>query len=155
MPTGRWDAAAAALDGKIYVLGGGRLNDRSLRVVEVFDPLRGFWRVQASLRRMRSSLAACVLDGQLYAIGGDPDDFEGGDPDDLTWDLVERFDEAESSWILLPEHHTPRGGLAAAALDGHLHVIGGGADVHGLSTEQDELHEVLIPSTVLYVHRKD
>jgi len=76
-PTKRYRAAAAALGGVIYLVGG---EDRSMpevcgdvvSTVEVYDPVSNTWSSKAPIKVARSliSLAVDEANNKLYAIGG-------------------------------------------------------------------------------------
>ena len=68
-PGPRWYAGCAALDGKIYVVGGTDGN-ADLSRVDRFDPSTNTWDTVAPLPWPRSSLAGCEYGGRVYAIGG-------------------------------------------------------------------------------------
>lgn len=84
MTTARGNPAAAALDGMVYVAGGGK-SGNFLKEVERFDPRTRTWTSVPSLpksgwkpvapmldSRARHKLVA--VDGYLYAIGGENDE---------------------------------------------------------------------------------
>ena len=59
----------AAVDGKIYAIGGydgGSVLDS----VEAYDPQLGAWALVASMSGKRHCHASVVLDGKIYAMGG-------------------------------------------------------------------------------------
>ncbi|CAE8615186.1 unnamed protein product [Polarella glacialis] len=127
MTTERTGLAAAVLDGQLYALGGyarggNARGGKDLDTVERFDPRAG-WQRAPSMPTKRYDLAAAVLDGQLYALGGHDDDFYGGN----ALDTVERFDP-RAGWQRAPSMPTKRSGLAAAVLDGQLYALGGRDD---------------------------
>jgi N-acetylneuraminic acid mutarotase len=71
--------AGAALDGKIYAIGGQHLwnEDSPLAEVDAYDPKTDRWTKVASLPQPRShiSSAALVVDGRIVVIGGATTDF--------------------------------------------------------------------------------
>ncbi len=69
MPTARHSMAAAAIDGRLYVVGG---NDGTGNVdtVEVYDPVTDTWSTDTSLPTPRQQLVAEVINGELYAVTG-------------------------------------------------------------------------------------
>ena len=69
MPTARESLAAAAVNGKIYAIGGGN-SFGVLSTVEVYDPASNTWSTAASMRTARTELAAADANGLIYAIGG-------------------------------------------------------------------------------------
>ena len=81
MPMARAHHAAAALNGKIYVLGGE--NAGALDVVEEYDPSADLWRTLAPLPSVRNRLAVVPVAGRMLAIGG---------TDLLQWKQVNQYD---------------------------------------------------------------
>ena len=60
MSATRIGAAAAAFDGKLYVMGG-TSGDNPLASVEVFDPLTDCWSEGPALKAERAAACAAVL----------------------------------------------------------------------------------------------
>merc|ERR1712091_429296 len=90
MTTARIDAAAAAVDGKLYSLGGFDEDYTKLATTDVYDPVKNTWAAVAPMPTARAQLAAGVVDGELYALGGVSDD--GGEEKLL--DTAEVYDPA-------------------------------------------------------------
>ncbi len=70
MPTERYGFAVAALNGKIYVVGGKNELGATLRTVEAYDPATDTWATLAPMPTARSILALVPHNGRLYALGG-------------------------------------------------------------------------------------
>jgi N-acetylneuraminic acid mutarotase len=120
LPAPRNEVVAAAVNGKIYVLGGSVSGNSSLTRNEEYDPATDTWRARAALPSGASHMAAAVLNGKIYAIGG----FVGRDHVGAV-DHVLEYDPAADTWRAIAPLGTRRGSVAAAALDGRIHVIGG------------------------------
>jgi len=109
------------VDGKLYALGGYRdpTDDRgwtNLDTVEVYDPATDTWAAMAPMLTARMGLAAAVVDGKLFALGGIPHDFE----------YEQAYDPATNTWAAVAPMPTHMGfGLAAAVVDGKLYALGG------------------------------
>jgi N-acetylneuraminic acid mutarotase len=115
LPAPRGGHAAAVLDGRIHVIGGG--NSRStIADHTVFDPRTQQWSELAPLPRSMGSPAAVVHGGVLYSVGGrsGPSDF--GD--------VYRYDAANDRWVPMPSI-PPRGTAGAVSYCGGIHLFGG------------------------------
>ncbi len=126
---------AAALDGKLYAIGGNRGSvSTSLSDVESYDPVANEWKGVGAMSAARSGFASVVVDGSVYAIGGEGKAGVLG--------LVEAFDPKKGVWSKLsPGLPDPRRGLAAAAWKNRIYVLGGGRR-SGLSVT--DLNSVLI-----------
>lgn len=74
LPVVRQAAAAAVLDGKIYLVGGVGTGGGLIPTTSVYDPLANRWQSIAPLPTPRALLALAAFDGRLWAIGG-----RGGD----------------------------------------------------------------------------
>jgi N-acetylneuraminic acid mutarotase len=124
MPTARQEVAAAALDGRLYVIGGFGPSAEPVATVEAYDPATDAWQARASLPAPLHHPAAAVVDGRLFVVGG----YTGGR---LRWTPVAtvlEYDRAADAWHYRAPMPTPRGALAVAALGGRLHAVGGSTD---------------------------
>jgi N-acetylneuraminic acid mutarotase len=72
MPTARSGIAAAALNGKIFVVGGestaGTFNE-----TESYDPAKNEWETWAPMPTARHGLGAAVWGKEIYVISGGPE----------------------------------------------------------------------------------
>ena len=99
-------AAAACLNGHVYVTGGFD-GKRDLKTAERHDPVKNKWRRIASMRIARSGhgLVAFHSEGDaLYSIGG----AAGAD----AFSSVERYDVTQNSWTEVAPLTIPRTGLS-------------------------------------------
>ena len=113
MPAGDYGLAAAAVNGKIYTVGG--FNDPN--EFQVYDPIINSWSFATPMPTPRSSLAAAALNGKIYAIGG----LNGSTP----VATVEVYDLPSGSWGTAAPMNVARYGLAAVATNGMIYAIGG------------------------------
>ena len=129
MPTVRYLAAAAALNGKIYVIGGLATDVSNVNTVEVYDPATKSWSTAASMPTARRALAAVTLNNKIYALGG----FGG-----QYLSTVEVYDAASDTWSAAADMPTARVGLAAAVVNGKIYAAGGG---NGNSLDSLEVYD--------------
>jgi N-acetylneuraminic acid mutarotase len=77
------------------------------------------WTSVASMPTARESVAACAIDGYIYAIGGFPGQADPGIP------VNERYDPETNAWTTMQPMPTGRRMPATAVVDGKCYVMGG------------------------------
>ncbi|MBI4267941.1 MAG: hypothetical protein HY662_04060, partial [Chloroflexi bacterium] len=117
-PSPRSEVTAAALAGKVYVIGGLTPNAGVTRLVEAYDPISNSWQRRADLPVPLHHTAAVALDDKVYVIAG----FSGGF---TPIDSVFAYDSNTDQWSARASLPTPRGAHAAAVVNGKIYVIGG------------------------------
>jgi len=86
----RWHAAAI-FNNKLYVCGGGGLNNCLHRSVEVFDSESGLWIIDSQMIKPRWNFNLLVYKNELYAVGGqnfDKFSIEKRNNETKLWELV-------------------------------------------------------------------
>ena len=78
---------------KLYIVGGSAPGSVPLATLHRYDSMANAWEAVASMSTARQSLAAAVVDGKLYAMGG----YDG--PNWLS--SVERYDPAKNEWVAM------------------------------------------------------
>lgn len=123
MPTARYGCVAAAMGGRLYVVGGhdGR---RVLSSADRFDPATEKWEALPPMPTARSRCAAATLRGRLYVVGGRDGRAAAGTP------AAECFEPAEGGWKSLPPMPLVPLWCAAAAMGGSLYVVGSDSERH-------------------------
>ena len=144
LPTERFGIAAGTLLGYVYVVAGsgietgakptgpialqaggpagaGAKNVCSLNLVERYDPAANKWEEVAKCSATRAGLAAAVLNGHLYVVGGASDALFGS----VILSSAEKYNPRDNTWRNISPMNTKRAGLSVAAVDGHLYAIGG------------------------------
>jgi N-acetylneuraminic acid mutarotase len=160
LPTLRAQAGAAAVNGKIYVIGGNG-NDGDTGVNEVYDPNTNTWTTKAPMPTARSGFAFAVAHNKVYAIGGRRGQqllnvVEEYDPLTDTWRTRTPFPATTASvgcavnnriyvftsspweydpvidgWTPKAPMPTARGSFAVTELEGKIYAIGGVAGGFG------------------------
>ena len=126
MPTKRWGHSAVAYNGKIYVFGG-RSTGVPYSSIEVYDPQFNTWETisDSTIPTPRYCLTTCVLDSNIYAIGGWY--HSGGGP---IYDKVEVYNPDSNMWYTETPMPTPLAVLASIVLDGKIYLYGGTRTTH-------------------------
>lgn len=119
LPTAREHLAAAALDGKLYVISGRWGSSGNLYTLEVYDPQTDTWDSLAEMITPTSGFTAGVIDGHIHVTGGEALRL------DATLDQHEVYDPAADRWTALPDAPLSRHGHASAVIDGRWYVVGG------------------------------
>lgn len=115
LPSPRGGHAAAVLDGRVHVIGGGN-SSSTIADHSVYDLATNTWTSAAPLPRAEGSPAAVVLDGKLYAIGG-----RSGSSD---YSNVYLYDPQQDAWTAGPSIPA-RGTAGAVVYRGSIYVFGG------------------------------
>lgn len=128
-PTKRTEVAAAALNDKIYVVGGfeepGLSNLLDLAItpaVEEYDPSTDQWTSRAPMPVGLHHVGIGVAGDKLYVIGGYKQSVFS------VWKpvaTVYAYDPATDTWAERAPMPTPRGALSVTAYDGKLYAVGG------------------------------
>lgn len=118
----------AAVEGKIYVVGGftGPFGKRNpIASVWQYDPAADRWQKRAPLAAPRGALAVAVLDGRIYAMGGEQ--FKGATQSDGYEPVsdVAVYDPKSNAWEVLPPMKQRRDHLVAGAIGGRVYAVGG------------------------------
>ncbi|MBG30478.1 MAG: hypothetical protein CMI31_10830 [Opitutae bacterium] len=100
-----------SLDGKIYFVGGH--NGSTKNIAERYDPASNQWETLAPMSLARKGVAAAVLNGKLYAIGG-----EGHTS-------VEIFDPQTGQWSAGPSLPSEVNHGTAITVGGKILLVGG------------------------------
>lgn len=123
MPTARMGLVAAAVNGKLYAIGGRTdgYSTSATGAVEEFDPATQIWTTKPSMPTPRFFAAgAQYLDQEIYVAGG-----ENGS---TILSTLERYTPMANSWATLPSMPTARSQLAAVGAK-LPYVVGGYAGI--------------------------
>ncbi|MCO5558204.1 hypothetical protein L7F22_011783 [Adiantum nelumboides] len=123
-PDFQGDTCAAALDGKIYMIGGYGVNYSYLNTTTVYDPAKNAWSQLSDMPTPRGDLMCVSLNGEVYVLGGyyDPT----GDRPNSFSAKMESFNPKTGLWTTRPDLLTPRGDAAVAVLEGSRIMLVGG-----------------------------
>jgi len=145
MPTARNHFLTAAVNGRIYTIGG-RLGSTFITrssntdVTEEYDVVKDLWTTKAPMPTARSGVAGGVHNGKVYVAGGE---FQN-DKIMAAFRAFEAYDPATNTWDAgLPRMRIPRHGFAGAVIGDRLYVVAGGIQTAG------------IPGAVIYTDTHD
>src|SRR5260370_5063732 len=132
MPTRRGAAAAAVINGKVYVVGGATTPSGTdepsvlptrphlaVGTVEEYDIATNTWRARRPMPTARNHLMAGAVDGKIYAIGGRLGAAFIGLASDT--DVVEEYNPADDLWRIKARMPTARSAIAGGVHGGRLH----------------------------------
>jgi N-acetylneuraminic acid mutarotase len=117
-------SSAAAVDGRIYSVGGSSGTNGALADTFRYDPATTSWSQLARMPHARQKPAVAVLDGKLHVTGGwGISEFLGypGDPEPA----LDIYDPATNEWTSGPAAPAPVAAAGTATLDGSMYVVGG------------------------------
>ncbi|MCW5600118.1 kelch repeat-containing protein [Nitrosomonas sp.] len=128
-PTQRTEVAAAALEGKIYVVGGfskpslqNALKFAISSDMEVYDPTTNTWSIDTPLPEGRHHTGIASLNGFLYVIGGFTKAFLS------IWHAVPtvyQYNPSSKTWREMTPMPTARGALGVTVYQNRIYAIGG------------------------------
>ena len=160
MPILRIGPAAAAVNGKIYLIGGfdhhENLGGRApaLSRVDVYDTQTNTWHTAADMPTPRVAPQTAVFSNEIYVFGGYDRKGPGGA---LRYKkTVEMYDIATDTWTKKRDMPTLRHAVMTAVVHGKIYVIGG--SVHDKKLGRDvatSLVEVYDPATDRWEKRAD
>ena len=121
MPTPRLGLAAAVVIEKIYAIGGklvGGGPSSVISAVEVYDPATDTWTKRADTL-VGFGFSTSVLDGEIYAIGGSPDNAG------IFSKAVQVYDPTTDTWTRKADMSTGRWWLSTSIVNRKIYAIGG------------------------------
>ena len=143
----RSEFQAAAVNGKIYVIGGGRADMRDGKPfdnytngdTDEYDPAANMWRARTPMPEGGTHNSIAVLEGKIYIAGG-----FAGRQHTLPTASLHSYDPATDIWRKLASLSSPRASISLTAVGGKIHAFGG-----RLMGEESSLaiHEVYDPKT--------
>ncbi len=150
MLTPRAFFSAISFDNKIYCFGGlamagskanGRNKDEIyLSSVEEYDPITDKWTKKANMPTGRAGLSTSVVNGFIYAMGGQ---IPSGEKVFLTerpisLSVIEKYDPKTDKWTKISDMPTARYAITTAEVNGKIYVLGGSEDTIKPSSKVEE-----------------
>lgn len=117
MPNPRQELGVAAVEGRIYAVGGLAPNGAGSNIVDIFDTRTNQWRAGPPLPIAIHHPMVAAVDSKVYLAGGYADSGAVANTFELDTDSL--------TWTRKADMPTPRGAGTAVGLNGRLYVIGG------------------------------
>lgn len=144
MPTPRWGPTVVVVNGMIYAIGGWG-GWPELSVVEAYDPVANAWSTTvpsnpatlkagtagqpfAKMPTARDDFGFAVLNGQIYAIGGDINAYDATAGTACCTQVVEAYDTVMNTWTTKTQMTTMRDDFDASMVDGSIYAVAGSRD---------------------------
>ena len=122
-PTARHEASAVAYNGKLYLIGGRRINP-----VDVYDPATNSWSAKSKTPIELHHFQSVVIDDAVYLMGA----MTGGWPNETPLEKVMVYYPDENRYEEI--HDIPearrRGGAGVAYYNGKIYMVGGITNGH-------------------------
>jgi N-acetylneuraminic acid mutarotase len=125
LPSPMGHVTASAVGTKIYVIGGSEQLGSlwsGRNTVDEYDTQTDSWTTKKSMPSSRWSLSSCVINGKIYAIGGNQYPNEP-----VVVGTVEVYNPIEDTWTSKNPMPTHRYSLSCSLADGKIYAIGGWA----------------------------
>jgi hypothetical protein len=120
MPTARSGLGVAAVDGKIYAIGGSNGNSQ-LDTNEMYDPATNTWVSKQPMSTARSRFGITVFENKIYVMGG-------ANSSSFT-DANEVYDPATDTWTTKTEMPTAVYSCTSAVVDNKIYLLENGRSV--------------------------
>jgi len=112
------------LNDQLYAVGGHKIqlyatgrSPQSLSDVTRYDPVQNTLTPVVNMNLRRSNVGVGVLNGQLYAVGGNTDG--------IPRSSVERYDPKDNTWIFVAAMNFRRSSVGVAVIGSRLYAVGG------------------------------
>lgn len=110
--------AAAAVNGRVYRLGGEASGGYRQRLVQVLDPATGVWAAGVPMPKACSNISATTWRDRIYVVGGT-------DSLGVLMDSLQVYDADSGTWHMEPPMPAATWGVGCAVLADTLYVCGG------------------------------
>ncbi|KAF2821389.1 galactose oxidase [Ophiobolus disseminans] len=142
LPEGRDHAGAAAVGGKMYVLGGRKDGQKNVKdtvfVLDLCDTKAGWKTSKAKMPTARGGVATGVIGKKVYTFGGEGNTAtESG-----IFDQVEAYDTVKDKWESVGTMKLPRHGTYAVGVGRKVYIPGGGVVQSGGAVADFDVFEL-------------
>ena len=151
LPIWRYGNTAAAVYGKIYIIGGYDLHKNlggrapALSIVDVYDTQTNTWHKVANMPTPRVAPQTAVFSNEIYVFGGY--DRKGPRGARRNKKIVEMYDTQTDTWVKRRDMPSLRMDFTTAVIDGKIYVMGGRVEDEPFNPMATNLVEVYDPLT--------
>jgi RNA polymerase sigma factor (sigma-70 family) len=121
MLTARFGASAVAVNGKIYVIGGGNSAAQAVPNVEEYDPKIDKWTKKTDMPTAKAGSAFAEINGKIYIFGGET----GGWCNGPVLSTVEEYDPVTDTWVEKSNMPSPLLCSSACIINNKVYIFGG------------------------------
>jgi N-acetylneuraminic acid mutarotase len=127
LPRNHMGPSAAAVNGKIYAIGGRLAAAFSIvmpgqtNVNHEFDPAANTWATKAPMPTPRSGGGVAVLNNRIFVAGGEEQTYQYV----AAFRAFEAYDPAADTWVQMPYMPSPRHSCGVATLGNRIHIVSG------------------------------
>jgi N-acetylneuraminic acid mutarotase len=129
-PRGYIYGSHPVVDGKIYIIGGGKT---AVSRVDVYDPATDTWSRAADMPTARMLYARVAWNGKIYTFGGMTGTLGSSSP---TVNVTEVYDPQTDSWSQVTPMPTGVWEHSACVVNDKIYVIGGATNINSLQIFQ-------------------
>ncbi len=141
----RYGVMVAAVNNRIYAIGGFGQADTGVRYVEEYNPTLDTWVLKAPMPTPRGGGVCAVVNNKIYVIGG-------GRTRNMPVESCEVYDPQTNQWQRRKRLPTRRYGFAGSVIGESIYVVGGFILPHG--GQYTDTVEVYLPSRDSWFVRK-
>ena len=117
--SGPWGLTTSVVNEKIYVIGG--WDGKFISMVLEYNPATDTWVRKKDMPTPRAYLSSAVVNGKIYAIGGQIIQSNGGP----VTSIVEEYNPVTDTWTRKADMLTARMYLSVTELNGRIYATGG------------------------------
>ncbi|MEO0090536.1 MAG: kelch repeat-containing protein [candidate division WOR-3 bacterium] len=113
---------APSVNGKIYAIGGIKINNEITNIVEEYDFFNDTWRLKRAMPQKRYDMGFAVVNNKIYIFGGVTKSHSGRL---ILVDDLNVYDPERDTWIRKRPLPSPRAGAIGIGLNNYIYVFGG------------------------------
>lgn len=113
---------APSVNGKIYAIGGIKINNEITNIVEEYDFYQDSWQLKRPMNKNRYDMGFTIVDNKIYVFGGVTRTYSG---QYIVLNDLEVYDPIRDTWIRKRSLPSPRAGAVGIGINNYIYVFGG------------------------------